>query len=118
MPSWVPMGGITPSSDWQFWGASTQGEIFRVRHLYTATNWWRPRAIITQWWNQDEFLPAVVVYAKESTESLIELPIPQDYITAGLQLRRLGVKLIPPYRATNAPPEVNWAISIEVFDPN
>jgi len=109
--AFILLGSVEPNSNWQLLGTESSSELFKVNHTWTATNWWRPRAIITQWWGDQEFSPARKIFAKETTESLIQLPIPSEFKGAGLSNRKIGVLLIPPYRGT-IPPGISWTVTI------
>ena len=117
MPSWFPMGELSPSVEWQLWPNTTEGELFRLTHIWTPSNWYRPRGLVAQFWDDDQASPAIKVWAKEVAEDLIELKIPDAYQQTGNTLRKIGVLLLPP-RRTVIPVEVNWGVALEVFDPN
>lgn len=116
MGSWFYMGQISPSPVWQLWPYTTTGELFRLIHVFNVSGYFRPRGIITQFWDNDEIKPGVRIFAKEVSEDLIELKIPDAYKLAGNNLRHIGVLMFTPYQAIT--PVYEWALGLEVFDPN
>ena len=116
MGSWFTMGQLTPKTHWQTWSYTTTGELFRLRHVFTQDSWFRPRGIITQFWDDDEIKPGVRIWAKENSDDLIELNIPAAYQLSGNTLRKIGVLMFTPYVAVT--PAYSWNLVLEVFDPN
>ena len=116
MPSWEPLGAVSPGIVWDMLPTPTGRSLFKIDHIWQQSNWWRPRAIVTQWFGPEQYYPGVVIYAAEGTSSLIELPIPPDYIATGQAIRQIGVLLLNPPRRP-IPPDISWSISIQAFNP-
>lgn len=116
MPSYVPMGSLTPSLEWQLWELTTDLEVFRIAQIWDVNPQWRPRGIITQVFDDDFVSPGIKIYAKEVTEDLVELPIPNAYKISGVTLRKIGFLMFPPYRRWIVPTG-NWQLYLEAYDP-
>ena len=113
--TWFDMGQITPTTQWQLWPYTTDRELFRLTHYWRQNSWFRPRAIITQFWEDDEIKPGIRILAKEISEDLMELKIPEAYKQTGNTQRQIGVLMFRPYTALM--PEYEWHLGLEVFDP-
>lgn len=113
--TWFDMGQLTPSPQWQLWPYTTDRELFRITHYWRKNSWFRPRGIITQFWGDDEIKPGIRILAKEISEDLLELKIPDAYKQSGDTQRTIGVLMFTPYTAIT--PEYEWHLGLEVFDP-
>ena len=116
MPSYVPMGSLTPSLEWQLWDYTTDLELFRLTQIWNLSPQWRPRGIITQVFDDDFVSPGIKIYAKEVTEDLVELPVPKPYRDTGVTLRHIGFLMLPPYRRWIVT-GVDWQLFLEAYDP-
>jgi hypothetical protein len=112
--TWRDMGQIAPTPEWQLFPFSTTGEVFQLLHTWRSTGYWRPRALIAQFWGGDQVYAPRRLWAINGT-SLEFLKIPEPYAAAGLNLRQVGVKLLTPYYPTSL--EFLWSIEMQVFDP-
>ena len=107
------MGTLAPGQDWQLFPFSTNGEVFRLVQTWRSDSWWKPSALLAQFWNGDR-LNQRRIWATNGT-TLEFLKIPDPFKRSGQTDRQIGLYLLTPYKPLQA--EFEWTIELQVFDP-
>ncbi len=94
---WNSLGTLHPTMQWQFYPvASVNTELFRIRHAWSTRPYWGAKALIGQFYATEESVFGLRRIYPSETDLELELPIPQDYKDAGIVVRSMAIKLLPP----------------------
>jgi hypothetical protein len=113
MGTWYELGTLQPNTNgWQLWPISTQGEVFLARHTWTQQDWYRPVALIAQFFDGWVHAPRRL-YARDGLNELLEFKIPDQFRQSGA-VRQIGILLKTPYIAI--PASFYWQVALDVYE--
>ena len=110
---WTTLGTVTPVLDWTLFSIATDAEVFRLTHSSSIPSKWRPRALIGQFYSNNEALIGSIVYPRSGVREILELRIPEELSATGAIVRQIGLRILPPRWGGSY--SYDWSVNLEAL---